>query len=208
MLSTSSRLAAPHVERDRSERPAAFVHRDGLLPGVLMLVVAVIWLGVPLRAATLVDAEPIPGLGAPGMLVAFLVGAGFALWGLEALTRRQTITIDDDSVAVQDRRLGVVRQWRAPLSDYVGIEVRSEKIRTPRGRRLLHRVELCHRDPERSLTLAVSKDPREALRERRLLAQTLGFGQPEGGIELEGCAIAGSLSRPVAAGRRPASAQV
>jgi hypothetical protein len=181
MLSTSSGLVPPPVERHRGKipRPTAFVHREGLLPGVLLLVLSAIWIGVPLRALTMSDAEPIPGLGTPGALAALMIGAGFALWSFDALTRRRMIVIDDHGATVQERRLGRVREWRAPLADYLGVHVRSQKIRTPRGRKLLHFIELRHSDPDRTVVLAMSKDRGEAMHECRSLAQALGLGQPE-----------------------------
>jgi hypothetical protein len=145
---------------------------------VLLLVLSVIWIGVPLRTFT-TSAEPIPGLGRPGALVAFAIGAGFALWSLAALTRRRKIVIDERGVVVRDHRLGGVREWRAPLADYLGIQVQSRTIRTSRGRKLLHSVELRHDDPDRTLVLATSRDGQQAEHECRVLAQTLGLQQLE-----------------------------
>jgi hypothetical protein len=180
MLQTSSGLIGPRGERDASGTAGriAFVHHQGLLPGVLLLVLSVIWIGVPLRTFT-TSAEPIPGLGRPGALVAFAIGAGFALWSLAALTRRRKIVIDERGVVVRDHRLGGVREWRAPLADYLGIQVQSRTIRTSRGRKLLHSVELRHDDPDRTLVLATSRDGRQAVDECRALARSLGLRQLE-----------------------------
>lgn len=178
MLETSSSLVRPRGERQVSGTAGriAFVHHQGLLPGVLLLVLSVIWIGVPLRALT-TGAEPIPGLGRPGALVAFAIGAGFALWSFAALTRRRKIVIDERGVLVRDHRLAGVREWRAPLADYLGIQVRSRTVRTSRGRRLLHSVELPHDDPDRALVLATWRDGQEAMDECRALARSLGLQQ-------------------------------
>jgi hypothetical protein len=156
----------------------AFGHHKGLLPGVLLLLLSAIWIGVPLRAFA-TGAEPIPGLGRPGALAAFAIGAGFALWSFATLSRRRKIVIDDHGVVVRDHRLGRVREWRAPLVDYLGVQVQSRTIRTSRGRRLLHSVELLHHDPDRTLVLSTSKDREQAMDECRGLARTLGLEQLE-----------------------------
>jgi hypothetical protein len=180
MMSTLSAAIASRHERhaSRSAGRIAVVHHRGLLPGAVLLILSVIWIGVPLRAV-MTGAEPIPGLGMPGALAAFAIGAGFALWSLAALARRRKIVIDGRGVIVRDRRLGGVRTWRAPLTDYVGVQVRSRTIRTSRGRRLLHSVELRHDDPDRTLVLATSKDREHAMDECRGLARALGVKQLE-----------------------------
>jgi hypothetical protein len=180
MMGTLSEAVGSPDERQacRSGGRIAFVHHRGLLPGVLLLVLSVIWVGVPLRAV-MAGAEPIPGLGMPGALAAFAIGVGFALWGLAALTRCRKIVIDEGGVVVRDRRLGGVREWRAPLADYLGVQVQSRTIRTSRGGRLLHSIELWHDDPDRTLVLATSKDGEQAMDECRDLARALGLEQLE-----------------------------
>ena len=180
MMSTLTGAVGSRDERhpSRSAARIVFVHHRGLLPGVLLLVLSAIWIGVPLRA-TMSSAEPIPGLGVPGALAAFAIGAGFALWGLRTVARRRKIVIDERGVVVRDRRLCGVREWRAPLADYRGVQVRSRTIPTSRGRKLLHSVELRHDDPDRTLVLATSKDREQAMDECRGLAQALGLEQLE-----------------------------
>jgi hypothetical protein len=172
MMSTLS--AAIASRRERHAPRISVVHHRGLLPGAVLLVLSVIWIGVPLRSV-MTGVEPIPGLGMPGALAAFSIGAGFALWGLAALARRRKIVIDGRGVIVRDRRLGGVRTWRAPLADYLGVQVQSRTIRTSRGRRLLHSVELRHDDPDRTLVLATSKDREQAVDQCRNLARALGL---------------------------------
>ena len=172
-------LVPPPCERRLSATawPLVAAHRDGLALCLLLLCLAAIWIGVPLLAWLRELEEPIPGLGPAGSLVAAVVGLGFALWGLEALTRRLDVAIDDGWVAVRRRRLGAVRSWHVPLADYAGVLWRSQKIRDHPFGRELHLVVLSHRDPGRALTLASSIDRTRALEDCRILSEALGLEQ-------------------------------
>ncbi len=138
-----------------------------LLAG-LLLAVGSIWMAVPLLDFMTGTPLPFPGLGAVGVAVLLAVGAGQVLWGLDLLLYRKTLTIDHHTVRVSVRGLWSVRRWSEPLANYHGLRHRRERVRHRYGWRIVHRLQLAHRDPAKEIDLLRTRgEPRIAAARRQ-----------------------------------------
>jgi hypothetical protein len=154
--------------------PAAGNREQMLLAG-LLLVIGGIWIIVPLLALVTGAPPPLPDLGIFGICVLLAVGAGQALWGLDLLFRRRTLTIDLDSVHVSVRGLLGVRRWSEPLANYRGLRHRRERIRHRYGWRVVHRLQLAHPDPAKEIDLIRTRSERRIAAARQEWAEWLGL---------------------------------
>jgi hypothetical protein len=136
---------------------------DHLLLGLLVLAIAGVWIAVPLLAL-LVGRPALPGLGPLGSCLLLAIGIAQLLWALDLLLRRQTLTIDDGTVQLAERRLTGVHRWREPLAHYRGLRHRRDRVRHRYGWRVVHRLELVHAEPGKGICLISTRD------ERRLIA--------------------------------------
>jgi hypothetical protein len=124
----------------------------------LVLAIGSVWIGVPLRALVSGGPPPLPGLGVAGSCALLAVGAGHLLWALDLLLHRQTLTVEPGALQVAVRSLAGVRRWREPLASYRGVRHRRERVYHRYGWRVVHRIELAHPDPRRTIGLASTRE--------------------------------------------------
>jgi hypothetical protein len=157
--------ALPAVDRlggAASGSPIRIDRRDDVLLGGLVLTIATIWIALGLSALMALSPAVLAGLGATGACPVLLAGAGFALWALDLLIRRQTLAFGNGEIEVATRRLTGVRRWREPLVCYIGLRHRRQPVRHRYGRRTEHRIELAHRDPTKVILLLRTWDEARA----------------------------------------------
>lgn len=143
--------------------------------GGLLLVIASVWIGVPVRGLLVGGQEIVPGLGALGAGGALLIGGMLAVIALSWMVRRQVVTVEGNLVRMTDRRLSGTRVWREPLAGYRGVRRRCESRPHRYGARHWHIVELWHPEPAKSLELVRTKDPRLADEQAPVWARRLGL---------------------------------
>lgn len=144
-----------------SAAPIVVRRRRLALPGVLMVAIAAVWCAVAIRGLVVGAPEVIPGLGTTiGAAGTLMVGSALALLGLSWIVRREVLVIDRDMVELADRRLTGVRVWHAPLTGYRGVRDRQEQHPHRYGTRVWYVVELWHPEPEKTVELARTRDPR------------------------------------------------
>lgn len=143
--------------------------------GGFLLVIAGVWIGVPVRGLLVGAPEVVPGLGAAGAGVALLIGAALALIALSWLLRSDVVTIAGDVVTLTDRRLTGSRASCEPLAGYRGVRHRFESRPHRYGLRHWHVIELWHPDPARTAELERIKDPRLADQQAEAWARRLGL---------------------------------
>jgi len=141
----------------------------------LILAIAGVWIVVPLRALLAGEALSIPALGGPDLMPAVAIGGIFAVWGLDHLIRRQEIVIAGGMVRVLTRRVTGVHRWHEPLTNYLGLHHRCQRIHHRYGWRIVHRLELAHPDPAKELCLMSARDARRIEACVRQWASRLGL---------------------------------
>jgi hypothetical protein len=157
-------MLQPHTPSDRAPVPVGrSAEPDRLLLGLLILAIAGVWIAVPLLA--LLGLRPaLPDLGPLGDGALLLIGLAQLLWAVDLLLRRQTLTIGEGTVQLAERRLTGARRWSEPLAQYRGLRHRRARIRHRYGWRVVHRLELVHAEPGKTICLISTRD------ERRLTA--------------------------------------
>jgi hypothetical protein len=157
--------AAPLVIRRTARAPL----------GVLLLIIATLWLGTAIHG--LLSGAPgiVPGLGTSGAYLAGALGAALALAGLDWLVRGRTVVIGGGAVAVTDRSLRGRRTWREPLAGYGEVRTCRELRPHRTGVRTWYVVRLWHPDPAKALELARAKDPAQIERHGQDWARQLGL---------------------------------
>ena len=143
--------------------------------GMLLLVIAVLWLGAAIHGLLAGHSAIVPGLGAGGAYLVGVFGVALALLALHWLVRGRTVVISQGAVAVTDRSLRGGRAWREPLANYWEVRANRE-LRTHRaGVRSWYVVRLCHPEPAKAIELARAKDPALIEQYARDSAQRLGL---------------------------------
>jgi hypothetical protein len=145
----------------RPRRPhMCLIRRAARAPlGVLLLVIAVLWLGEAIHALLAADSAIVPGLGAGGAYLVGALGVALAVLALDWMVRGRTVVISQGAVAVTDGSLRGGRAWREPLANYREIRAYRE-LRTHRaGVRSWYVVRLWHPEPAKAIELARAKDP-------------------------------------------------
>ncbi len=145
-----------------SVSPIRIDRRDDALLGALVLTIATIWIAAGLSALMAHSPAVLSGLGATGACPILLVGAGFTLWALDMVLRRQTLAFGNSEVEVMTRRLTGVHRWHEPLTSYLGLRHRRQPVRHRYGRRTEHRIELAHPDPTKVVVLLRTWDEARA----------------------------------------------
>jgi hypothetical protein len=130
--------------------------------GGMLLVIASVWIGIPIRAILAGTPEVVPGLGSLGAGGALVIGCALGLIAFVWMLRREVVVIEGDLVRVSDRRLLRSRIWREPLTGYRGVRRRRETRPHRYGPRHRHVIELWHPKAERTVELARNHDPRLA----------------------------------------------
>jgi hypothetical protein len=146
--------------------------RRALLGG-LLLAIGGIWIAVPLLDLVTGAPPPLPDLGTAGAWFLAAVGIGQALWGLDLLLRRKTVTIDQATVQVAVRGLFGVQRWTEPLANYRGLRHRRERHRHRYGWRVMHRLQLVHADPAKEIDLVRTAGERRIAAARRQWSEWL-----------------------------------
>lgn len=141
--------------------------------GGLLLIVAAVWVGVPVRGLLVGVPEVVPGLGAAGAGIALLIGAALGAIGLSWMLRRGTVAIAGDLVTMTDRRLIGTRTWREPLTGYRGVRLRDESRPHRYGARHCYVIELWHPKPARTIELDRIREPRLADQQAEVWAHRL-----------------------------------
>ena len=139
----------------RPRRPLmCLIRRAARAPlGVLLLVIAVLWLGAAIHGLVAGDSAIVPGLGAGGAYLVGALGVALALLALDWMVRGRTVVISQGAVAVTDRSLRGARAWREPLANYREIRAYRE-LRTHRaGVRTWYLVRLWHPEPAKAIEL-------------------------------------------------------
>jgi hypothetical protein len=150
----ASALPTPEGRRGAaSGSPIRIDRRADTLLGGLVLAIATIWIGAALSAFIAHPPGVLNGLGEVSAGPVLLVGAGFALWALDLVTRTQTLVSGNAEIEVTTRRLTGVRRWREPLANYHGLRHRRRPLRHRYGWRTEHRIELAHPDPTKAVVL-------------------------------------------------------
>ena len=116
-----------------------------------------------------------PGLGVAGSCALLAVGAGHLLWALDLLLRRRTLTVEASTLQVAVRSLTGVRRWREPLASYRGVRHRRERVYHRYGWRVIHRIELAHPDPRKTVGLLSTRDEGLAGAAARRWSDALGL---------------------------------
>ena len=144
------------------------------LPGVLLLTIAGIWIAVPLLA--LADGRPaLPGLELAGSCSLVALGVAQLLWALHVLLRRRTLIIQEATLQLVEHGLLGVRSWREPLARYRGLRHRRQRVRHRDRWRLIHRLELAHPEPTKTICLMSTRDERRLAATARQWAQVTGL---------------------------------
>ena len=126
--------------------------------GALIPAIAGVWVVAPFRALLAGEAMSIPGLGGPGLVLAVAIGGIYALWGLDHLMRRQEIVVAGGMVRVLTRRVAGVDRWHEPLTNYLGLHHRCQRIRHRYGWRTEYRIELVHFDRSKIVILLQTRN--------------------------------------------------
>lgn len=151
---------------DLSRLPATGERTGGIFAGLFFIVFACLWGGIP-TVALLQNGADI--LEQPAGFAAFLfpiAAVGLILLGLHFIRFRKSITIDRYFVAVEQRGLFGVREWREPLSNYLGVLKRVERRSSRKSKRTYYIVDLKHRtDDKKTINLYTARSDRE-LREK------------------------------------------
>jgi hypothetical protein len=177
--------------------------REQVLLGGLLLSIGGIWIGVPMLALMSGAPPPLPDLGPFGVCILLAVGAGQALWGLDLLLRRKTLTIDQNTVHVSVRGLMRERRWSEPLANYRGLRHCRERVRHRYGWRIVHRLQLAHPDPAKEVELFRAYGERRIEAARRQWAEWLGLPIWSGDDAVPRRPAREPERRAAAAGRRP-----
>ena len=197
MTRWGSTFTAPALEWSiaPTELPVQGARRDGQPIGALVLFIATLWLALSLPPllgdAPLRVVEP----GRAGAWVGLGIGVALALWGLRILVRRQTIRIDRDGIHVRTRQLLGVTTWTEPLERYGGVVWRSEPIRRRGDRQTLHRIDLWHENPARTVTLLSSTSEAAARDGWKAWAKELGLAAIR--LRAERAGFAGEAAKPL-----------
>ena len=161
-------IAAPERRAMRA------VASDHSLLGALVLAIAGVWIAVPLLA--LVEGrEALQNLGLAGSCALVAVGVAQLLWALDLLLRRKTLTLGENALQMAERGLLGVRRWREPIARFRGLRHRRQRVRGPRGFSVVHRLELVHPEPAKSICLLTTRDERRVVAAARQWAQWLGL---------------------------------
>lgn len=151
---------------DLSRLPATGERTGGIFAGLFFIVFACLWGGIP-TVALLQNGADI--LEQPAGFAAFLfpiAAVGLILLGLHVVRFRKSITIDRYFVAVEQRGLFGTREWREPLSNYLGVLKRVERRSSRKSKRTYYIVDLKHRsDDKKTINLYTARSDRE-LREK------------------------------------------
>ena len=145
---------------------------DHPLLGALILAVAGVWIAVPLLALAEGRAA-LQNIGVAGSLSLVAVGVAQLLWALHVLLRRQTLTVGENALQMAERGLLGVRRWREPIAHFRGLRHRRQRVRGPRGWRVVHRLELVHPEPAKAICLLTTRDERRLAAAARQWAQWL-----------------------------------
>ena len=122
----AARSSPKHVDFDAL--PLRLVVLDGRVVGILILLFANVWGGVPavmMLLAALGGGESFPLV----MLLFPLFGLGLFYVGLELAFRRRVITLERDRVVGEERRLGGDSRWAVDRDDYGGVLLEATVIR-------------------------------------------------------------------------------
>jgi hypothetical protein len=68
-----------------------------------------------------------------------------------------------------------VRRWREPIARFRGLRHRRQRVRGPRGFSVVHRLELVHPEPAKSICLLTTRDERRLAAAASQWAQWLGL---------------------------------
>ncbi|MGH6896343.1 MAG: hypothetical protein ACREJ5_07330 [Geminicoccaceae bacterium] len=145
---------------DAAAAPIMIRRRRQALLGGFLLMIAGLWLAVPLKGLLLDTSAAVPGLGVPGAVGALMIGAALALLALSWIIRCQIFVIDQGLVSMTDRRLSGTRTWEESLARYRGVRRRHEQRPHRYGSRSWYIIEAWHPEPAKTVELARSKDPR------------------------------------------------
>jgi hypothetical protein len=165
ILSAARRPAGSPQQPDSGDRRAL---RAGLL-----LAIGGIWITVPLLDLVTGAPPPLPDLDTTGSVLLVAIGIGQALWGLDLLLRRKTLTIEQNRLQVSVRGLLGVRRWSEPLANYRGLRHCRERVRHRYGWRIVHRLHLVHPDPAKAIELVQTVREREIAAARRQWSEWL-----------------------------------
>ena len=159
-----------------ADTPLLRIRRAERAPlGMLLLLIAVLWLGAAIHELVAGDSVIVPGFGAVGAYPVGAVGVALALLALDWMVRGRTVVISQGAVAVTDRSLRGSRAWREPLANYGELRAYRE-LRTHRaGVRSWYVVRLWHPEPAKAVELARAKDPALIEQHARDWARRLGL---------------------------------
>jgi hypothetical protein len=159
-FSSVSSAAARTKSFDLSSIPATQVDKGSGCGGVVLLIFAVLWGGVP--TAALISAMAAGKLRPDVVLILFfsVSGAGMFIGGVHLLFSSTTTTIDGERVSVTKKSLFGMRQWSELISAYEGVQSRSEYHSGGKNSPsyTLYIVELLHKDPKKTVRLYQSSD--------------------------------------------------
>jgi hypothetical protein len=169
--------ASAQIERvaDAASAPITIRRRRQAPVGGFLLVVAGVWIAVPLRRLLLEISAAVPGPGVAGAIGAFVIGVALALLALSWIVRCELWVIDQGLVRMSDRRLRGTRFWADSLARYRGVRHRREQRSHRYGSRSWYVVEAWHPEPAKTIELARSKDPRLVGREAKIWARRLAL---------------------------------
>lgn len=159
-FSSGSSVSAHTKYIDLSSIPATQVDKGSGCGGVVLLIFAVFWGGIP--TAALISAMAAGKLRPDVVLILFfsVSGAGMFIGGVHLLFSSTTTTIDVERVSVTKKSLFGMTQWSEYISAYEGVQSRSEYH--ARGKSTpaytLYIIELRHKDPKKTVRLYQSSD--------------------------------------------------
>jgi hypothetical protein len=139
----------------------------------LLLAIGGIWITVPLLDLISGARPPLPDLGPAGSILLVSIGVGQALWGLDLLLRRKTLTIEQNTLQVSVRGLLGLRRWSEPLANYRGLRHSRERVHHRYGWRTVHRLQLVHSDPAKEIELVRTERERKIAAARRQWSELL-----------------------------------
>jgi len=145
---------------EAASAPVTIRHRRRALLGGLLLAIAGAWLAASLRALHAGAFEALPWPGTAGAICVLVIGAAFALIGLEWIVRCEVVVLGHGLLRVTERRLTGHRVFEESLARYHGLRLRREQLPHRYGRRSWYVVEAWHQEPTKSVELARGKDPR------------------------------------------------
>jgi hypothetical protein len=164
-LSTTRRPAGPPPQQDSGDRRT--------LLAWLLLAIGGIWITVPLLDLVTGAPPPLPNLGTAGSALLVAIGIGQALWGLDLLLRRKTLTIEQNTLQVSVGGLLGVRRWSEPLANYRGLRHCRERVHHRYGWRIVHRLQLVHPNPAKEIELVRTERERKIAAARRQWSEWL-----------------------------------